>query len=177
MKRMIFIFLLAVIGVSEISAQEVGLLQENSTDARIEELSKEVAELSQKLEKLEEDYEYLALVNQLNDVLYEMEILTNDVRIQTNEIVIWCYNSNFDIDLYLLKEDLYDQFQDFYDCYSHRTDDLSKQISNLKFSDEKQCRIVVHIHDTLTSALSRLEHSIHFYKKYLDVYKKLGKGF
>ena len=177
MKRVIFLILLAVIGVAKVSAQEVGLLQENSTDARIEELSKEVAELSQKLEKLEEDYEYLALVNQLNDVHYDVEIFTIHVEIKTNEIEVRCYNSSFDIDLYLLDKDMYDKFQDFYDLYSHKRDELSKQISNLKFSDEKQCRIVVHIHDSLTSALSRLEHSIHFYKKYLDVYKKLGKGF
>jgi outer membrane murein-binding lipoprotein Lpp len=177
MKRVIFLILLAVIGVAKVSAQEVGLLQENSTDARIEELSKEVDELSQKLEKLEEDYEYLDLVNQLNDVHYDVEIFTNNVNIRTNEIVVRCYNSSFDIDLYLLDKDMYDKFQDFYDLYSYKRDELSKQISNLKFSDEKQCRIVVSIHDSLTSALSRLEHSILFYKKYLDVYKKLGKGF
>ena len=176
MKRMIFIFLLAVIGVSEISAQEVGLLQENSTDARIEELSKEVAELSQKLEKLQEDYEYLAWVNQLNDVYYDVEIFTNNVEIRNNEIVVRCYNSSFDIDLYLLDKDMYDQFQDFYDLYSHKRDDLSKQISNLTFSNEKQYHINIR-YDMLNSALRRLEHSIYIYKKYLDAYKKLGKGF
>ena len=177
MKRILFLVLLAIAGVTNVSAQEVDTTLGKSPEAQIEELSQKVADLSQKLEILQENYEFLAFVNQLNDVLYGMEILTIDVRIQSNEICVWCYNSSFDIDLYLLKEDLYDQFQDFYDSYSRITDDLSKQISNLKFSDEKQCRIVVYIHDKLTSALSKLENSIYFYKKYLDVYKKKGKGF
>ena len=176
MKRMIFIFLLAVIGVSEISAQEVGLLQENSTDARIEELSKEVAELSQKLEKLEEDYEYLALVNQLNGVLYEFEIFNNEVDIKTNELLIMCYNSRFDIDFYLLKEDMYDTLQGFYALYSRTKDDISKQISNLTFSN-KRLDYIYYRYNKLDTTLLKIENSLHAYKQYLDVYKNLGKGF
>lgn len=177
MKRILFLVLLAIAGVTNVSAQEVDTTLGKSPEAQIEELSQKVADLSQKLEILQENYEFLAFVNQLNDVHYDVEIFTNNVKIRTNEIVVRCYNSSFDIDLYLLDKDMYDKFQDFYDSYSRITDNLSKQISNLKFSDEKQCRIVVHIHDSLTSALSRLEHSILFYKKYLDVYKKKGKGF
>jgi uncharacterized coiled-coil protein SlyX len=176
MKRLLLLALITVIGVIKISAQEIDMSQENSTDARIEELSKEVAELSQKLEKLQEDYEYLDLVNQLNDVYYDVEIFTNNVKIRTNEIVVRCYNSSFDIDLYLLDKDMYDQFQDFYDLYSHKRDELSKQISNLTFSNEKQYHINFR-YDMLNSALRRLENSIYSYKAYLDVYKKLGKGF
>ena len=176
MKRMLFLILLAVIGVIKVSAQEVDMSQENSADTRIEELTQEVAELSQKLEKLQEDYEYLAWVNQLNDVYYDVEIFTNNVKIRTNEIEVRCYNSSFDIDLYLLDKDQYDQFQDVYDLYSHKRDELSKQISNLTFSNEKQYHINIR-YDMLNYALSTLEHSIYIYKKYLDAYKKLGKGF
>ena len=176
MKRLLLLALITVIGVIKISAQEIDMSQENSTAARIEELSKEVAELSQKLEKLQEDYEYLAWVNQLNEVYYDVEILTNSVEIRKNEIVVRCYNSSFDIDLYLLDKDMYDQFQDFYDLYSHKRDELSKQISNLTFSNEKQYHINFR-YDMLNSALRRLENSIYSYKAYLDVYKKLGKGF
>ncbi len=152
--------------------------QENSTAARIEELSQEVVELSQKLEKLQEDYEYLAWVNQLNDVRYDVEIFTNNVKIRTNEIVVRCYNSSFDIDLYLLDKDMYDQFQDFYDLCSHKRDELSKQISNLTFSNEKQYHINIR-YDMLNYDLRTLEHSIYYYKQYLDIYKnkKQGKGF
>lgn len=176
MKRMLFLILLAVIGVIKVSAQEVDISQENSTAARIEDLSQEVVELSQKLEKLQEDYEYLAWVNQLNDVYYDVEIFTNNVKIRINEIVVRCYNSSFDIDLYLLDKDMYDQFQNFYDLYSHKRDELSKQISNLTFSNEKQYHINIR-YDMLNDALSALEYSIYYYKQYLDIYKKQGKGF
>lgn len=176
MKRLLLLALITVIGVIKISAQEIDMSQENSTAARIEELSQEVVELSQKLEKLQEDYEYLALVNQLNDVHYDVEIFTNHVEIKKNEIVVRCYNSSFDIDLYLLDKDMYDKFQDFYDLYSHKRDELSKQISNLTFSNEKQYLINIR-YDMLNHALSTLEYSIYCYKQYLDIYKKLGKGF
>lgn len=176
MKRLLLLVLITVIGVIKISAQEIDLSQENSTDARIEELSQEVVELSQKLEKLQEDYEYLALVNQLKDLCYEVKIFTNDVKIRTNEIVVRCYNSSFDIDLYLLDKDMYDQFQDFYDLYSHQRDELSKQISTLTFSNEKQYNINI-LYNILNSDLRSLDNCISGYKQYLDIYKKKGKGF
>lgn len=176
MKRILFLVLLAIAGVTNVSAQEVDTTLGKSPEAQIEELSQKVADLSQKLEKLQEDYEYLAWVNQLNDVHYDVEIFTINVKIRTNEIVVRCYNSSFDIDLYLLDKDMYDQFQDFYDLYSHKRDELSKQISNLTFSNEKQYDINIR-YDMLNNALSTLEHSIYFYKQYLDVYKKKGKGF
>lgn len=176
MKRLLLLALITVIGVIKISAQEIDLSQENSTAARIEELSQEVVELSQKLEKLQEDYEYLTLVNQLKDLYYEVKIFTNDVKIRTNEIVVRCYNSSFDIDLYLLDKDMYDQFQDFYDLYSHKRDELSKQISNLTFSNEKQYHINI-LYDILNSDLRSLGNSISGYKQRLDIYKKMGKGF
>lgn len=176
MKRLLLLALITVIGVIKISAQEIDMSQENYADTRIEELSQEVVELSQKLEKLQEDYEYLAWVNQLNEVRYDVEIFTNNVRISTNAIVVRCYNSSFDIDLYLLDKEMYDQFQDFYDLYSHKRDELSKQISNLTFSNEKQYHINIR-YDMLNHAVSKLEHSIFSYKQYLDIYKKKGKGF
>ena len=176
MKRLLLLALITVIGVIKISAQEIDLSQENSTDARIEKLSQEVVELSQKLEKLQEDYEYLALVNQLKDLCYEVKIFTNDVRIRSNEIVVRCYNSSFDIDLYLLDKDTYDQFQKFYDLYSHKRDELSKQISNQTFSNEKQYNINI-LYDLLNFDLRSLDDSIELYKRFLDVYKKKGKGF
>ena len=176
MKKIVFFAILTIIGVIKVSAQEVGLLQENSTDARIEELSKEVAELSQKLEKLEEDYEYLALVNQLNGVLYEFEIFNNEVDIKTNELLIMCYNSRFDIDFYLLKEDMYDTLQGFYALYSRTKDDISKQISNLTFSN-KRLDYIYYRYNKLDTTLLKIENSLHAYKQYLDVYKNLGKGF
>lgn len=176
MKRLLLLALITVIGVIKISAQEIDSSQENSADARIEELSQEIVELSQKLEKLQEDYEFLALVNQINDEIYEMKILTNNVKIQANEIVVNCYNSRFDIDLYLLREDMYDEFQASYDLYSRASDVLSKQISNLTLSNEKQYHINIRC-DMFNSALSSLERTIYYYKQCLDVYKEKGKGF
>ena len=178
MKKIVFFAILTIIGVIKVSAQQVDILQENYADTRIEELSKEVAELSQKLEKLEEDYEYLALVNQLNSVLYEFEIFNNEVNIAKNELMIMCYNSRFDIDFYLLKEDMYDTLQEFYALYSRTKDNISKQISNLTFSNKRlDYNYIYYRYNKLDTTLLMIENSLHAYKQYLDVYKNLGKGF
>lgn len=176
MKKIVFFAILTIIGVIKVSAQQVDILQENYADTRIEELTQEVAELSERLDKLQEDYEYLALVNQLKDLCYEVKIFTNNVKIRTNEIVVRCYNSSFDIDLYLLDKDTYDLFQNFYDHYSQKRDDFSKQISNLTFSNEKQYNINI-LYNILNSDLRSFDNCISGYKQYLDIYKKMGKGF
>lgn len=175
MKRLLLLVLITVMGVVKISAQELDLSQENSTDARIEKLSQEVIELSQKLEKLQEDYEYLALEKQIYDVIYKIKIFTNNVDIKANEIVVWCYNSSFDIDLYLLKENMYEKCKVYYDIYSQERDTISKQILNLSFSNEKQHLINI-LYDLLNTGFANLENSINAYRRYLDIYKKKGKG-
>ena len=176
MKRILFLVLLAIAGVTNVSAQEVDTTLGKSPEAQIEELSQKVADLSQKLEILQENYEFLAFVNQLNSALYEFEIFNNEVDIATNEIMIMCYNSRFDIDLYLLKEDMYDSLQEFYALYSRIKDDLSKQISNLTFSN-KRLDYINYRYNKLDTALLMIENSLHAYKQYLDTYKKKGKGF
>ena len=176
MKRILFLILLAIAGVTNVSAQEVDTTLGKSPEAQIEELSQKVADLSQKLEILQENYEFLAFVNQLNSVLYEFEIFNNEVDIATNEIMIMCYNSRFDIDLYLIKEDMYDTLQGFYALYSRIKDDLSKQISNLTLSN-KRLNYINYQYNKLDTTLLKIENSLHAYKQYLDAYKKKGKGF
>lgn len=176
MKRILFLVLLAIAGVINASAQEVDTTLGKSPEAQIEELSQKVADLSQKLEILQENYEFLAFVNQLNSALYEFEIFNNEVDIATNEIMIMCYNSRFDIDLYLLKENVYDTLQEFYALYSRTKDDLSKQISNLTFSS-KRLGYINYRYNKLDTTLIGIENSLYAYKQYLDIYKKQGKGF
>ena len=71
MKRMLFLILLAVIGVIKVSAQEVDMSQENSADVRIEKLSQGFAELSQKLEQLQEDYDYLYFTHLIQVLVFD----------------------------------------------------------------------------------------------------------
>ena len=171
MKRLLLLALITVIGVIKISAQEIDMSQENSTDARIEKLSQEVVELSQKLEKLQEDYEYLAFIYDLESLLNKMKTFNNEVKVETNEIVVLCYNGSFDIDQYLLKDDTYEHFQDMYELYLYKKDDFVKQKSNLIFSSEKLSHINS-LYKFLDVAQLQIAHSLKAYKAYLNVYKQ-----
>ncbi|MBQ8205482.1 MAG: hypothetical protein IJZ78_06675 [Alistipes sp.] len=176
MKRLLLLALITVIGVIKISAQEIDMSQENSTAARIEELSQEVVELSQKLEKLQEDCDYNAFISELYRLLHSTAIFKNEVAIKINEITIWCYNSRFDIDLYLVTEDTYGQFQELYEHYLQRKDDISKQISNVTFSSEKLNHINI-LYDMIDSDIEYLGNYLSILRNTLDVYKNKGKRY
>ena len=87
MKRMIFLILLAILGVIKVSAQEVDMSQENSADTRIEELTQEVAELSERLDKLQEDYNFLSLekfVEKIKALSKAVEVLIRRINPRRN---------------------------------------------------------------------------------------------
>ena len=176
MKRKLFLILLAFIGVIKVSAQEVDMLQENYTDAKIEELSQKVVVLSQRLEQLQEDYLFLTFINQLEDVIFEIRVFDSEVSLKISEIEKMCHNSSFDIDQYLIMEDRYGKFQDLYDLLLHNKNDILKQISGLTFSYERQNYINTQDKE-LDDRLMHLDKGIKSYKRYLDVYKEKRKGY
>jgi hypothetical protein len=176
MKRMLFLILLAVIGVIKVSAQEVDMSQENSADARIEELSQGFAELSQKLEQLQEDYDYLSFTHLIQVLVFETKIFDAEIRISSNEIKNWCYDSSFDIDLYLAYEDHYDMLQKRYNLFIGNKDELSELIQNLTFSDTRLDAINL-LYNMLDNTLTSIENDLQYYLNYLNIYKKMGKRY
>ena len=176
MKRMLFLILLAVIGVIKVSAQEVDMSQENSADARIEELSQGFAELSQKLEQLQEDYDYLSFTHLTQVLVFETKIFDTEIQISSNEIKNWCYESSFDIDLYLAYEDKYDMLQERYYLFVGNKDELSELIQNLTFSGTRLDAINL-LYNMLDHNLTSIENNLQYYLNYLNIYKKMGKRY
>ena len=176
MKRKLFLILLTIIGVIKVSAQEVDMLQENYTDARIEELSQKVAVLSQRLEQLQEDYVFLTFVNQLDDAIFEIRLFDSEVYLKIREIEKMCHSSSFDIDQYHLMEDRYGKYHDLYDLFLHNKNDILSQISNLSFSCERQTYINT-LYKELNDRLIHLDNGIKQFKRYLDVYREKRKGY
>ena len=176
MKRMLFLILLAVIGVIKVSAQEVDVSQENSADAVIEELSQGLAELSQKLEQLQEDYDYLSFTYLIQVLVFETKIFDAEIRISSNEIKNWCYDSSFDIDLYLAYEDHYDMLQERYNLFVGNKDELSELMQNLTFSGTRLDAINL-LYNMLDHNLTSIENNLQSYLNYLNIYKKMGKRY
>lgn len=175
MKKIVFITLLMVIGVIRVSAQEIDSLQENSTDARIEELSQKVVELSQSLEQLQEDYDYLNVQIFLKDQIFDVIVLYHDVRFSTYRLLDWC-DSNFDIDLYLAAEESYNLERERYNQFVEHKDDFLELISCLSFSSER-LDIINLLYDKFDFHITVIEEYLQNYKNSLDLYKKMGKGY
>ena len=81
MKKIVFFAILTIIGVIKVSAQQVDILQENYADTRIEELTQEVAELSERLDKLQEDYNFLSFEKFVKEFVFRTEIFYTDLKI------------------------------------------------------------------------------------------------
>lgn len=176
MKRMLFLILLAVIGVIKVSAQEVDMSQENSTAARIEELSQEVVELSLKIEQLQEDYDYLYFTHLIQGLVFETKIFDAEIRISSNEIKNWCFDGSFDIDLYLAYEDHYEMLQKRYNLFIGNKDELSELIQNLTFSGTR-LDAINSLYNMLDHNLTSIENHLQYYSDGLNIYKKMGKRY
>ena len=178
MKRVIFLILLAVIGVAKVSAQEVDLSQENSKDARIEELSQEVKELSQKLEQLQEDYVFLDCSASLSEYEQELNILANEISISALRIENDLFHSSFDIEMYDAYCNNYDACEEHIKASEFAIDvvkaKVESAISRYDFS-------YLHINalnakfNVLDKAIIEVKAALAYYEAVIDFYKKKSK--
>ena len=178
MKRVIFLILLAVIGVAKVSAQEVDLSQENSKDARIEELSQEVKELSQKLEELQRDYAYLDCYATLSECIQDLKILYNDIYVNTRGVENSMFHVPFDIGLYDAYCDYYEHTEELIENHEETIDALNAKVEaaisryDFLYLDINVLNAAI---KALDKQLSRVKIAFGYYNSVLDLYKKKSK--
>ena len=80
-----------------------------------------------RIEQLQEDYDYLYFTHLIQVLVFETKIFDAEIKISSNEIKNWCYDSSFDIDLYLAYEDHYDMLQKRYNLFVGKKDEISKE--------------------------------------------------
>ena len=171
MKRMIFLILLAIIGVIKVSAQEVDMSQENSADTRIEELTQEVAELSERLDKLQEDYNFLSFEKFVEKLVFITKISYTDLKISINNIKILCYNGQYDKSMYYALKENYNLSQKEYDIFLGQKEDLSNTILNLPFSSAR-LDIINSLLEELNVNLEGIEGQLQIYLNMINIYYK-----
>lgn len=169
MKRMLFLILLAVIGVIKVSAQEVDMSQENSADTRIEELTQEVAELSERLDKLQEDYNFLSFEKFVEELVFRTEIFYTNLKISINDIKILCYNGQYDKSMYFAVKENYNLSQKEYDIFLDQKEDLSNTILNLPFSSAR-LDIINLLLERLNVNLESIEGQLKIYLNMINIY-------
>lgn len=171
MKRLLLLVLITVIGVIKISAQEIDMSQENSTDARIEELTQEVAELSERLDKLQEDYNFLSFEKFVEELVFRTEIFNTDLKISINNIKILCYNEQYDKSMYYAVKENYNLSQKQYDIFLDQKEDLSNTILNLPFSSAR-LDIINLLLERLNVNLESIEGQLQIYLNMINIYYK-----
>lgn len=168
--------LLTIVGIVKVSAQELDLTIENSEDSQIKELTQTIAELSQRLEKLQNDYDYLDCSNYHQHLVLEAKVFDTQLKVQSNDIKAMIFNSRFDIDYYQVCEQNYNLNVDIYNIYLQHKDACSKFLSMCPFTGKKMDAINRQYNEFVLT-LNSIENHLEYYKNILDLYKTMGKGY
>lgn len=94
MKKIVLILAAVLITISS-AAQSADSLQSASMDARLD-------SLSEKLEKLQHDYDYLRCTSELNMMIHEFKIFINDINNSSDRLLVNCYHGRYDDNLYMV---------------------------------------------------------------------------
>ena len=145
--------------------------QENSADTRIEELTQEVAELSERLDKLQEDYNFLSFEKFVEKLVFITKISYTDLKISINNIKILCYNGQYDKSMYYALKENYNLSQKEYDIFLGQKEDLSNTILNLPFSSAR-LDIINSLLEELNVNLEGIEGQLQIYLNMINIYYK-----
>ena len=169
MKRLLLLALITVIGVIKVSAQQVDILQENYADTRIEELTQDVAELSERLDKLQEDNYFLSFEKFVEKLVFRTELFNTNLKISINDIKILCYNGQYDKSMYYAVKENYNLSQERYDIFLDQKEELSNTILNLPFSSER-LDIINLLLERLNVNLESIEGQLYIYLNTINLY-------
>mgnify|MGYP003508004764 FL=1 len=168
MKKFVLIVLVAILGALNANAQEVDSATTEQTSI-VDSLSNELAELQHK-------YNYLDVVNQIVCAINETQIFCNEVLITVNSTKITIYHQGFDLDLYLSMVDNYDLSVKSFELLKMKVDNVKTLVTIRKLLSnfsETEIEIIDSNCKALDLALSKVEKSLEYNKRVLDIYKSL----
>ena len=167
MKKLMLTILIAFMGVVNATAQEVDSLQTSNNDAIIE-------DLTSKLKKLQNDFDYLSCDFELTKLECELEDFCNAINANSNGILINCYHhSSFNYDLYK-------SYKNNYEACIGKQEMLKQKVSSVRmlvalktiaadFSDEQKDLISMRC-DAFDARLKSMESALSYFKVVIDAY-------
>lgn len=168
MKKIICFVFVAFIGLLNVTAQDVYSTQSN--------LKAYVEDLSAKLSKLQHDYDYLYCSHEINLIELELKDLINNIDMRSNAILINCYHSRFNIDLYTAYRDNYNASLELMDTMKERVDGIQAAVAlktlTSNFTD-KEIELLMKCSKFLDNCLSKLQGSLDYYKLVIGIYKDM----
>ena len=169
MKKVILFFFISLIGLGNITAQTSNSLQTQDLNVSIDSLSNQ-------LSSLQHDYDFLYCSHEVNLMQLEIKDLINNIDINSNAILINCYHSRFDVDLYTAYRDNYNSSLELMNTLKEKTETIQVAVTlktlTSDFSNE-EIEVLMNSCKFLDKCLSKLQGSLDYYKVVLDIYKDL----
>ena len=168
MKRVVLIVMAFFFGVTNVVAQQSDSVKFETFNARID-------SLQTKLDKLQANYDYLSCEYEITKLDNQLNIFANELSIKSNSMLINCYHSRFDVDLYISYKDNYDACNDYLDVLKSSVLKVQQlvfvKIMNLNFTEQER-DLLSHKSASFDLAIRKLEKSLEYYKMTIDIYKK-----
>ena len=169
MKKVILFFFISIIGLGNMTAQTSNSLQTQDLNVSIDSLSNQ-------LSSLQHDYDFLYCSHEVNLMQLEIKDLINNIDINSNAILINCYHSRFDVDLYTSYRDNYNSSLELMNTLKEKTETIQVAVTlktlTSDFSNE-EIEVLMNSCKFLDKCLSKLQGSLDYYKVLLDIYKDL----
>lgn len=169
MKKIIILFLVVLVGVSNTTAQVP-----NSSQS--EDLKVQINSLSTMLGTLQHDYDYLYCSHEINLMQLEIKELISNIDIRSNAVLINCYHSRFDIDLYTAYKAYYSSCIELINTMKGKTKSIQEAVAlkmlTSSFTNKENEKLVNNC-NFLDVSLSKLQGSLDYYKLVIDIYKDL----
>jgi hypothetical protein len=167
MKRL-FIVLIAIVFSISVNAQE--------NVKKEKDLAAIVDSLTAKLEKLQNDYDFLWCNYELNKTSQQLTNLSDALSIKINELKFMIYNERFNYNLYKV-------FKEYYDAVVRNYNSIKEGIPTLKMNiriimmtsnfTELQKDILRHtMGSVLDNGMGVVDQCLSLYKSYLEEYYK-----
>lgn len=166
--KKLFIVLIAIVSAISVNAQE--------NVKKEKDLAVVVDSLTAKLNKLQNDYDYLYCTNELNDFLNKLGQLKQDISIDCNKLNNYIYNYKFEYSMYNALKRNYDSYINYFETLKEGRDatfgNIYLKILVSDFTDLQIKYLRHRMENEYPSAINSIETGLNLYKLCLDEYKK-----
>lgn len=168
MKKFIFIFFIAIIGIKSAAAQNISSLQYDS-------LQNIVDSLINKVNVLQHNFDFLELSFKLESKISELNRCLNGLNISANGIYINLVDKNIDADLYISYRENYDSSIKLLETHEKSVKVLkSYLIAKMlicSFNEDERTALL-NSYNVLNASYNAAEAALKHMKIILNVYKK-----
>lgn len=165
--KKLFIVLIAIVSANVLFAQE--------NVKKEKDLAVVVDSLTAKLNKLQNDYDYLYCLSQLKDLIHDLTEEGNQLSININDLKIRIYHERFNYDLYSVMKQNRNASVDKYNSTKEMAASLKMNIGLIMLTsnfNENQLNVLKGCMNVVDHALNSVESTLELYKSYLEEYYK-----